>query len=105
MTPERWARIKDLFEDASERSLEDRFTFLAEACSDDHTLRDEVLRLLVEHDQAHSFLEEPLFPAFGTLCEHSALQNFAPGEIISGRYKIVQFIAEGGMGRVYEAED
>ena len=31
--------------------------------------------------------------------------TFAAGEIVGGRYRIVRFIARGGMGEVYEAED
>jgi tetratricopeptide (TPR) repeat protein/TolB-like protein len=30
---------------------------------------------------------------------------FAPGEVVAGRFTIVRFIAKGGMGEVYEAED
>jgi tetratricopeptide (TPR) repeat protein/tRNA A-37 threonylcarbamoyl transferase component Bud32 len=31
--------------------------------------------------------------------------GFAPGATLAGRYRIVRFIAAGGMGEVYEAED
>src|SRR6185295_10259206 len=31
--------------------------------------------------------------------------GFPPGSIVAGRYRIVRFIAAGGMGEVYEAED
>ena len=30
---------------------------------------------------------------------------FAPGQILAGRFKVVQFVARGGMGEVYEAQD
>ena len=36
----------------------------------------------------------------------SAIQTaFSPGQVLSGRFRIVRFIARGGMGEVYEAED
>lgn len=31
--------------------------------------------------------------------------TFVPGELLAGRYRVVRFIARGGMGEVYEAED
>ncbi len=31
--------------------------------------------------------------------------SFAPGERIAGRYRVVRFLARGGMGEVYEVED
>ncbi len=33
------------------------------------------------------------------------LTRFVPGDMLSGRYRIVRFIARGGMGEVYEAYD
>ena len=37
--------------------------------------------------------------------EDSATFSFSPGEIISGRFRVRRFIACGGMGEVYEAQD
>src|SRR5436305_2244328 len=31
--------------------------------------------------------------------------GFAPGELLAGRYRVVRFIARGGMGQVFEVED
>ena len=33
------------------------------------------------------------------------LPHLAAGELLAGRFSIVRFIARGGMGAVYEAED
>ena len=30
---------------------------------------------------------------------------FSPADVIAGRYKVVRFIARGGMGEVYEVDD
>ena len=30
---------------------------------------------------------------------------FSPGQMVAGRYRIVRFLAQGGMGEVYEVED
>ncbi len=30
---------------------------------------------------------------------------FQPNQVLAGRFKVIRFIARGGMGEVYEAED
>ncbi len=46
MTPERYQRILELFEEASKRAPDDRATFLAESCADDEDLRRRVEAML-----------------------------------------------------------
>jgi serine/threonine protein kinase len=31
--------------------------------------------------------------------------RFRPGDVLAERFEVIQFIAAGGMGEVYEAED
>jgi hypothetical protein len=60
MTPERWQQITDVLEVVLEREAGERAAFLAEACQADAELRVEVESLLVAHEQAGSFIAEPV---------------------------------------------
>ena len=44
-------------------------------------------------------------PESGTLDSAPTLASLPVPEIIAGRFRIIRYIAEGGMGTVYEAED
>ena len=56
MTPERWQRARQVLNEALEREPNERGWFLAEACSGDESLRQEVEALVMAHEQAGSFL-------------------------------------------------
>ena len=49
-SPERWARIQELFHEALERVAEERAAFLDGATGTDRELRDEVVSLLRSHE-------------------------------------------------------
>jgi len=114
--PENWERVKALFEAALDQDPRRRSAFLQEHCPDP-TLRAEVERLLSEHDQAGSFLSAPkqdnIFEAAtrtspaleGILNPAPRPRGLTKGELLAGRFRVVRFIARGGMGEVYEAED
>ena len=59
MTPERWQRARQVLNEALEREPNERGRFLAEACSGDESLRQEVEALVMAHEQAGSFLGVP----------------------------------------------
>ena len=101
--PENWEAVKALFEAALEENAADRSSFLKERCLD-ASLRAEVERLLAEHDQASAFLSTPVLGKFPI--EAKALApRLSEGEVLAGRFRVVHFIAGGGMGLVYKAED
>ena len=58
MTPERWWRIKEIYQAAAERSPEERDGYLAEACGADAGLRQEVERML-RHGSGEGPLDRP----------------------------------------------
>ena len=60
MTPDRWARIDQLLDEAMERPATERSAFLDGACLDDQELRREVESLLAAHEKAEEkFLKLP----------------------------------------------
>jgi tetratricopeptide (TPR) repeat protein/TolB-like protein len=101
--PDNWEAVKALFEAALQENAANRSSFLKERCPD-AGLCAEVERLLAEHDEAASFLSTP---ALGNVpCEAGTrAARLSEGEVLAERFRIIRFIASGGMGEVYEAED
>jgi serine/threonine protein kinase len=99
MGPERYQRVKEIFQAAVELSAEPRATFLDEACQSDAELRAEVESLIASHSRASSFIEAPAF-APGELLQ-SAEPSLASQRI--GVYKLLREVGHGGMGTVYLA--
>ena len=101
MSPERFEKLKELFQAALDRSSEDRESFLNHACASDATLRPELDALLEAHLQNDSFLEQPLEQPMET--EKDIPQALVDQQI--GPYRVDRVIARGGMGIVYAAQD
>jgi serine/threonine protein kinase/tetratricopeptide (TPR) repeat protein len=87
-----WKRIAELFAAARQRSGDSRIAFLKDSCGSDQDLYAQVMALLEADDS--SAPDSP--PTLGIL---------AVPEVIAGRFRIIRYIADGGMGTVYEAED
>jgi tetratricopeptide (TPR) repeat protein/tRNA A-37 threonylcarbamoyl transferase component Bud32 len=100
----------------------ERAQYLDSACRNSPLLRKRVEELLAEDERAGEFLERPLMPelcaALGVQGRNGAASQgsgfghgagdtpqFAPGDVLIGRFMVVRYIARGGMGEVYEVED
>src|ERR1700681_478551 len=102
LTPGNWERAKALFETVLEQPPAERSALLAMANEDPAVLR-EVERLLASHSDAANFLLTPPMPSPLVHGRPMPAQSFSPGDLLSGRFRIVRFLARGGMGEVYEA--
>lgn len=107
VTPDRYRRLKPLFEQTLDIPPEQRSAFILKLRLEDEDLgRD--LELLVESrtesagDETRS-MDMPM-DRFSPFLSGEA-SAFSPGETLLNRFRIVRFIGRGGMGEVYESED
>jgi serine/threonine protein kinase/Tol biopolymer transport system component len=100
--PQRWQRVKEIFEGALARQGADREAFLDRVCDGDKEVRDEVDSLLRSYEVAGSFMEAPAVAQ--TAFEISEQQKLTPGQRVA-HYQIIELIGAGGMGEVYLAKD
>jgi hypothetical protein len=101
--PEKTDRIESLFVAAVAFAPADRDAYLKRECSGDSALRDRVLALLRAHDRAGHVIDMPVNG------DPDQTAGYAPtseqsGNIIAGRYKLLEEIGGGGMGTVWVAE-
>src|SRR5262249_19584685 len=99
----RWQKIEELFQSTLDRPMQERETFLNEACDGDETLRREVESLLASDRQQDKKLDDI---ASGVAAQWVAENH--ESELIGqtvGRYRILGTLGSGGMGNVYLAED
>lgn len=99
MTPERWKRVRGIFERALDLEGDSREAFVAATTEGDPPLAAEVRYLLASEEAAANFLESPAAAAVVHLSE----ETDPPGTRRVGPYVLHEKIGQGGMGRVYRA--
>lgn len=102
MADEHWQNLKQIFHAALALPARERALFIAESSKGSESLRQSIESLLKSHEETNNFLDAPAYEAAAEmLIDRATLRD---GQMVA-HYRIIALLGEGGMGRVYLAED
>ena len=91
----RFEMVNGVVEEALDLPPADRDAFVSQRCASDADLLTGVLRLLALSNSMDGFLDSPPAP----------LAEIRPGDVLGGRFRILEELGAGGMGATFLAED
>jgi serine/threonine protein kinase len=97
-----WENLKEIFHSAVMLPAFERAAYLDQVCAGDLSLRRRVEELLQSHEEIGNFVDAPAFKAAAEMLIEGV--GLKAGSRVA-HYTILSLLGEGGMGRVYLAED